>query len=98
MAVQGDRIVLDAGGKALGRDAPRWLEGFGELLDQPGTLITRLYDHHAVIEGYAGPAVAVGDRLSVLPNNANSVMSLLRSAWLTEPGEVATALSPHPDR
>ncbi len=98
VAVQGDRLVLDAGGKTLGRDAPRWLEGFGELFEQPAAVITRLYDHHAVIEDYAGPSVAVGDRLSVLPNNANSVMSLLRSAWLTEPGEVATALCPHPDR
>jgi D-serine deaminase-like pyridoxal phosphate-dependent protein len=98
VAVNGDSIVLDAGGKTLGRDAPRWLEGFGELFEQPEAVITRLYDHHAVIEGYAGPAVAVGDRLAVLPNNANSVMSLLRSAWLTEPGELATALSPHPDR
>jgi len=98
VAVEGDRIVLDSGGKALGRDAPRWLEGYGELFEHPAAMITRLYDHHAVIEGYAGPSVAVGDRLSVLPNNANSVMSLLRSAWLTEPGESATALSPHPDR
>lgn len=98
VAVKGDSVVLDAGGKALGRDAPRWLEGYGELLEQPEVVITRLYDHHAVIEGYAGPPVTVGDRLAVLPNNANSVMSLLRSAWLTEPGELATALSPHPDR
>jgi D-serine deaminase-like pyridoxal phosphate-dependent protein len=98
VAVQGDRIVLDAGGKALGRDAPRWLEGYGELFEQPDAMITRLYDHHAVIEGYAGPPVAVGDRLPILPNNANSVMALLRSAWLTERGEQATALHPHPDR
>ena len=27
IAVHGERVVLDAGGKALGRDAPRWLEG-----------------------------------------------------------------------
>ena len=98
VAVQGDRIVLDCGGKALGRDAPRWLEGYGELFEHPSAVITRLYDHHAVIEGYAGPSVAVGDRVSVLPNNANSVMSLLRSAWLTEAGESATAIAPYPDR
>ncbi len=98
VAVQGDRIVLDSGGKALGRDAPRWLEGYGELFEHPAAVIARLYDHHAVIDDYTGPSVSVGDRLSVLPNNANSVMSLLRSAWLSEPGDAATALSPHPDR
>lgn len=98
VARHGDRLVLDTGGKALGRDAPRWLEGYGELRDVPGALITRLYDHHAVIEGYAGPPLAAGDRVAVLPNNANSVMALARSAWMTEDGELASELTPHPDR
>jgi D-serine deaminase-like pyridoxal phosphate-dependent protein len=98
VARHGDRVVLDAGGKALGRDAPRWLEGYGELLDTPGALVTRLYDHHAVIEGYGGPPLAVGDRVAVLPNNANSVMALTRSAWLTDGGELASELTPVPDR
>jgi D-serine deaminase-like pyridoxal phosphate-dependent protein len=97
-AVHGERIVLDAGGKALGRDAPRWLEGFGELLESPGTKITRLYDHHAVVDSYHGPSVRVGDRVAIVPNNANSVMALLRSAWLSVDGELAEELNPQADR
>ena len=54
--------MLDAGGKALGRDAPRWLEGFGQLADGSEALIGRLYDHHSVIEPYRGESLAVGDR------------------------------------
>lgn len=97
VSAQGDRVVLDAGGKALGRDAPRWLEGYGELLGS-SALVTRLYDHHAVVESYSGPPLRAGDRVHVLPNNANSVMALARGAWLTEDGELAEELRPIPDR
>jgi D-serine deaminase-like pyridoxal phosphate-dependent protein len=98
VAVHGDRLVLDAGGKALGRDAPRWLPGYGQLVDGSEALINRLYDHHSVVESYRGQAVSVGDRISILPNNANSVMALLRSAWLSEDGEFAEELMPQADR
>jgi D-serine deaminase-like pyridoxal phosphate-dependent protein len=98
VAVHDDRLVLDAGGKALGRDAPRWLPGFGQLADSSQALITRLYDHHAVVESYRGRALRVGDRVSILPNNANSVMALLRSAWLSDDGEWGEELMPQADR
>jgi D-serine deaminase-like pyridoxal phosphate-dependent protein len=74
------------------------LPGFGQLADSSEALITRLYDHHAVVDSYRGAAVSVGDRLSILPNNANSVMSLLRSAWLSDDGESAAELTPQADR
>jgi D-serine deaminase-like pyridoxal phosphate-dependent protein len=98
LAVHGERVVFDAGGKALGRDAPRWLEGYGELQNGSAAVIDRLYDHHSVIERYAGPTLSVGDRVSILPNNANSAMALLRSAWLTEDGKLVEELVPQPDR
>jgi D-serine deaminase-like pyridoxal phosphate-dependent protein len=98
IAVHGERIVLDAGGKALGRDAPRWLEGYGLLTNGSEMLIDRLYDHHSVIESYRGDRLQVGDRVAVVPNNANSAMALLRSAWVTEDGETAIELRPVPDR
>jgi D-serine deaminase-like pyridoxal phosphate-dependent protein len=97
VATHGDRIVLDAGGKALGRDAPGWLPGYGELVDDSETVITRLYDHHAVVESYHGPPLRIGDRVPILPNNANSVMALLRSAWLSEDGDIAEELMPQAD-
>lgn len=98
IAVHGERVVLDAGGKALGRDAPRWLEGFGHLADDSEALIGRLYDHHSVIERYRGQSLGVGDRVAIVPNNANSTMALVGSAWITEDGESATELRPQPDR
>jgi D-serine deaminase-like pyridoxal phosphate-dependent protein len=98
VAIHGDRLVLDAGGKALGRDAPSWLPGFGQLADPSEAPITRLYDHHSVVDSYRGQVVSVGDRLAILPNNANSVMALLRSAWLSDDGELAEEIAPLPDR
>ncbi len=96
-ALHGHRVVLDAGGKALGRDAPRWLEGFGQLADASEAVIGRLYDHHSVIESYCGDVLAVGDRVAIVPNNANSTMTLSRSVWLTDDGDRAIELRPRPD-
>lgn len=98
IAVHGERVVLDAGGKTLGRDGPRWLEGFGHLADDSEALVGRLYDHHSVIESYRGEPLGVGDRVAIVPNNANSTMVLLQSAWITEDGESAAELRPQPDR
>lgn len=97
-ARHGDRLVLDAGGKALGRDAPPWLAGHGELSDVPHVVLTKIYDHHAIIEAHRGLSAQVGDRVAIVPNNANSVMALLRSAWLSDDGQTAVELNPEPDR
>jgi D-serine deaminase-like pyridoxal phosphate-dependent protein len=97
-AIHDGRLVLDAGGKALGRDAPPWLSGYGQLAGHPEALITRLYDHHSVVELYAGPTLRVGDRVAVIPNNANSTLVLPRSIWSTEDGEWAEELFPQADR
>jgi D-serine deaminase-like pyridoxal phosphate-dependent protein len=98
VAVHSDRIVVDAGGKALGRDARTWLDGFGELAEDPTATIARLYDHHAVIEPYRGPPLGVGDRVAVVPNNVNSAMVLTRSAWVSEDGVQAEEICPLADR
>jgi D-serine deaminase-like pyridoxal phosphate-dependent protein len=98
IAIHGDRLVLDAGGKALGRDAPRWLDGYGQLADESQATISRLYDHHSVVESYSSRPLEVGDRLSIIPNNANSVMAVLGSAWLSEGGEFGEEVRSLSDR
>jgi D-serine deaminase-like pyridoxal phosphate-dependent protein len=57
-----------------------------------------LYDHHSVVESYRGDLVRVGDRLSIIPNNVNSAMALLRSAWWSDDGQSAQEINPLADR
>jgi D-serine deaminase-like pyridoxal phosphate-dependent protein len=74
-----DRVVIDAGGKALGRDSPRWLSGYGTALE--GDLrIERLFDHHGVFPPI--PTARVGDRMRVIPNNANSAVNQHGYFWV----------------
>lgn len=76
------QIVIDAGGKALGRDCPPWLDGFGCVRTLPALTVSRVYDHHAIIAiGDAEVSIAVGERLAIVPNNANSVLALRRVVW-----------------
>jgi D-serine deaminase-like pyridoxal phosphate-dependent protein len=46
----GRRVVVDAGAKAIGRDQPSWLAGHGTVREVDGPVISRLYDHHAVVD------------------------------------------------
>jgi D-serine deaminase-like pyridoxal phosphate-dependent protein len=76
LASDGGRVVLDAGAKSLGRDAPPWLNGHGTVGALDGPTISRMYDHHTVVDEWSGRLPAVGDRLEVHPNNANSTLAL----------------------
>lgn len=87
LASSGDRVVLDAGGKSLGRDNPPWLDGHGTIEALDGPVISRLYDHHAVVDAWPGPLPTVGERLAVHPNNANSTLALQSAVILAGPGD-----------
>jgi D-serine deaminase-like pyridoxal phosphate-dependent protein len=76
IAREDDRIVLDVGGKGLGRDLQPWLAGHGSVLAPDGVPISRLYDHHAIIDSWDGTNLQPGERLSVYPNNVNSTLAL----------------------
>lgn len=70
------RFVLDAGAKALTKDAPRLLDGFGALPRYPQARITALYDHHAVVETRGGGALELGELVAVVPNHVCPVVNL----------------------
>jgi len=74
-----DSAVTDAGGKALGRDGRVWLDGFGEVRGARGAVVDVLYDHHSVLRKADG--YAVGARVEIIPNNANSAANLHGSVW-----------------
>jgi D-serine deaminase-like pyridoxal phosphate-dependent protein len=71
-----ERVVLDVGGKGLGRDAPPWLSGHAAVDSMSGPVVSRLYDHHAVVDDWRGRRPQPGERVPVFPNNVNSALAL----------------------
>lgn len=72
----GGRFVLDAGAKVLSKDLPPVLHGYGWLPAYPAATITRLYDHHAIVEPGDGPRPTLGEVVAVVPNHVCPVVDL----------------------
>lgn len=85
--------VLDAGAKALAKDKPGWLDGFGVVPALPDAVIRDLYDHHAVVDLPADfPPPKVGDVVAVVPNHACPVVNLTDELVLSQHGQVVERL------
>lgn len=71
-----DRVVLDAGSKALSTDssAPGTV-GLAAILGHPGLTLERFSEEHGVAVGDPGGLV-VGDRVVVLPNHVCTTVNL----------------------
>ena len=81
------QFVLDAGAKTLAKDRNPLLDGFGSVLGYDAARITRLYDHHAIVEAN-GPLPAVGERVAVVPNHACPVVNLAEELLVVDGGAV----------
>jgi D-serine deaminase-like pyridoxal phosphate-dependent protein len=66
------QAVIDAGSKALGREPMNGTTalGFGQLLDRPDVVVTRMSEEHGVLDlGASGWRPSVGDVVQVVPNH-----------------------------
>ena len=65
------QAVIDAGTKSLGREPMNDVaQGFGQLLDRPDVLVTRMSEEHGILDlGDSGWRPAVGDVVRVVPNH-----------------------------
>lgn len=80
-----NRIVLDAGSKALSSDLFGQV-GFGVLLERPEFILTALSEEHGVIElDEASDWPRIGERVRVLPNHACVVSNLFDNVNLILP-------------
>jgi D-serine deaminase-like pyridoxal phosphate-dependent protein len=73
-----NQVVLDCGAKVLGMDRPAFVDGHGLLPAYPGTRLSRLWEHHAIVEipaGIAGPTL--GEQLDVIPNHVCATVNLV---------------------
>ena len=74
------RAVIDAGAKALTKDLPAFVEGYGAIPDWPGALIERLYDYHGVVSlAGGGSPPRLGSVVAVVPNHICPVVDLVSS-------------------
>jgi D-serine deaminase-like pyridoxal phosphate-dependent protein len=80
VSVAPDRFVIDAGAKALTKDLPAFVAGYGLLPQWPDAVIERVHDYHGVVAlpgGAAGPRL--GDVVAVVPNHICPVVDLVMS-------------------
>ena len=78
VSVATDRFVIDAGAKALTKDLPAFVAGYGLLPGWPDAVIERVNDYHGVVSlpgGVVGPRL--GDIVTVVPNHICPVVDLV---------------------
>ncbi|MFN3597983.1 MAG: alanine racemase [Rubricoccaceae bacterium] len=90
-----ERLVIDAGKKALGMDTGWGVRGFGTLLYSRRTMrpaphgrLVRLSEEHGVVEVPGGAVQRVGDPVMLVPNHACVAVALHRRLHLAEGDEV----------
>jgi D-serine deaminase-like pyridoxal phosphate-dependent protein len=78
VSVHADRLVVDAGAKALTKDRAEWLTGFGAIAGYPDLVIERVNDYHGVV---AAPDAAerprLGQVVAIIPNHICPVIDLV---------------------
>lgn len=88
-----DRLVLDCGSKVLSSDGARGFAGaaagFGVILGpdgqpEPGLLIERLSEEHAVVRVLDPTRLRIGHRVTVIPNHACVVANLSNGYTVVE--------------
>jgi D-serine deaminase-like pyridoxal phosphate-dependent protein len=78
VSVHAERIVLDAGAKALTKDRAAFLTGFGAIVGYPDLVIERVNDYHGVVA--APPGVdrpRLGEVVAIIPNHICPVVDLV---------------------
>jgi len=78
VSVHADRVVLDAGAKALTKDRADWLAGFGAIVGYPDLVIERVNDYHGVVLAPAGAdRPRLGQVVAIIPNHVCPVIDLV---------------------
>lgn len=87
-----DRVVLDAGSKALAADRSS-APGHGHVVEYPDAVITGLSEEHAVVDISAcATKPAIGEKVRIIPNHVCVVSNLFDAVHLVEDGMVVDRL------
>lgn len=88
-----DRAVLDSGSKTLFAERARpgfsrEYKGFGYLREAPDAVLSSLSEEHVVVEWPAGPDLAVGDRVHIIPNHVCPCVNLHEEMYVVDGDDV----------
>ena len=84
-----NQVVIDAGAKALTKDSPPYLDGFGTIPAYPDGIIERVSDYHGQVRFPPGARrPRIGEVVAVVPNHACPVIDLYDTFVATRSGEV----------
>ena len=87
VSIRGNRVIVDAGSKALGADKAPYATGYGRVLGHPDARIVALSEHHATIEFPAGtPVHELGTVLPVIPNHVCNTVNLADEVFVFDRG------------
>ena len=87
VSARGQRVIVDAGSKALGADKAAYASGYGRVLGVPDGRIVALSEHHATIEYPGGKTVPeLGQILSVVPNHVCNTVNLADEVYVFDRG------------
>jgi D-serine deaminase-like pyridoxal phosphate-dependent protein len=83
------RVILDAGSKALAAERMASVtDGFGIVRGHAGLRVAQLYEEHAICHTSGPCALAVGDRVHVIPNHACTCANLHARYAVVEHGSL----------
>ena len=90
VAVPGrDRIIIDAGTKALDQAVSDLTEGYGWLKGYEGGLVHKINDEHGYVDGRCLQSdLAIGDRLEIYPPRICTCLNLYDYMYVTQDGHV----------
>jgi D-serine deaminase-like pyridoxal phosphate-dependent protein len=82
-------FVLDAGAKILAKDVAPYIAGHGTVVGYPEAVITRVNDHHGVVEVPAGgERPAIGEIVWIAPNHVCPVVNLVDEYVIAQGGRI----------
>jgi D-serine deaminase-like pyridoxal phosphate-dependent protein len=78
VSVFDDRVVIDAGAKALTKDRAEWVTGYGAVVGYPDLVIERVNDYHGIVVVPTGAhRPNVGEVVAIIPNHICPVIDLV---------------------
>ena len=82
-------FVADAGAKILAKDVAPYLAGHGSVVGYPEAVISRVNDHHGVVDLPAGAdRPAIGQIVWIAPNHVCPVVNLVDTYVIAQGGRV----------